>query len=119
MTDGRSPLRLRLVFETRAAFGPGKADLLAAIGEEGSIGAAGRRFGMSYRRAWELTAELNDAFEGLLVETAAGGKGGGGARLTPLGREILALFRAIEAKALTACAPEIAALEGRLRREGS
>jgi molybdate transport system regulatory protein len=96
---GRRELSLRVVLRPGAALGPGKIDLLQAIDETGSIRAAGARFKMSYRRAWELIAQLNGMFTQPLVLAEAGGRGGGGARLTPLGREVVALFRSMEGKA--------------------
>jgi molybdate transport system regulatory protein len=82
-------LRLRLVLRPGAVLGPGKIDLLEAIAETGSIRAAGGRFQMSYRRAWELVAELNGMFSAPLVIAEAGGRGGGGATLTPLGFSVV------------------------------
>lgn len=87
--------------------GPGKADLLAAIGETGSISAAGRRLGMSYRRAWLLVETMNRCFRAPLVAAAKGGRSGGGARLTPAGAEALARYRAMEAQAERALALEM------------
>ena len=81
MTDDPR-LSLRLHFDSGMTFGRGKADLLQAVDEEGSISAAGRRMGMSYRRAWSLVEDMNAAFAAPVVETARGGAGGGGARLT-------------------------------------
>jgi molybdate transport repressor ModE-like protein len=82
--DGRA-LRLRVVLRPGAALGPGKIDLLEAIAQTGSIRAAGGRFKMSYRRAWELVAELNGMFASPLVIAEAGGRGGGGTVLTSAG----------------------------------
>lgn len=79
--------------------GPGKADLLDAIVREGSISAAGRALGMSYRRTWLLVDTMNRCWEGPLVETSMGGKVGGGARLTSLGRSVLARYRALQGAA--------------------
>jgi molybdate transport system regulatory protein len=76
--------------------GPGKADLLQAIGETGSISAAGRAMRMSYRRAWILVDEMNAAFLRPLVASKAGGSHGGGAALTRLGREVLKRYRDME-----------------------
>lgn len=95
-------LTLRLKLSERVAIGPGKADLLAAVRETGSIAAAGRRMGMSYQRAHDLISALNTDFTAPLVEAVAGGAGGGGARLSPLGEEVLAAYREIEAEALRA-----------------
>lgn len=87
---------LRLHFAQGLTFGRGKADLLQAIDDEGSISGAGRRMGMSYRRAWNLVEEMNLAFREPLIDSARGGSGGGGAALTDKGREVLASYRALE-----------------------
>ncbi|WP_067337493.1 winged helix-turn-helix domain-containing protein [Stappia indica] len=108
-------VRLRLVFEPDAAFGPGKADLLEGIAATGSIAAAGRRMGMSYKRAWMLVEQLNAMFAAPLVESSRGGASGGGARLTEGGEAVLDLYRAMEAKARDAGAQEIAGLRALLR----
>jgi molybdate transport system regulatory protein len=92
-------LRIRIVFGEDEMIGPGKADLLEGIARCGSIAAAGREMGMSYKRAWELTAMLNAMFRAPLVESTRGGPGGGGAVLTDLGREVLAQYRAFETEA--------------------
>jgi molybdate transport system regulatory protein len=78
------------------AFGPGKADLLEAIAREGSIAAAGRALGMSYRRTWLLVDEMNRCFETRLVETLAGGGRERGARVSTAGQRVLAAYRALE-----------------------
>ena len=108
-------VRLRLVFEPDAAFGPGKADLLEGIAATGSIAAAGRRMGMSYKRAWMLVEQMNAMFAAPLVESSRGGASGGGARLTEGGEAVLELYRAMEAKARDAGAQEIAGLRALLR----
>jgi len=91
-------LRARLYCGNEIAMGPGKADLLDAIDSQGSISGAGRALGMSYRRTWMLVDTMNRCWTTPLVETAAGGSRGGGARLTDLGREVLVQFRALEAR---------------------
>jgi len=88
--------------------GPGKADLLAAIAATGSISAAGRSMGMSYKRAWYLLDTMNHCFATPLVIATKGGNGHGGARLTPTGERVLHLYRAMDAQA--AAAPELAEL---------
>lgn len=108
--------RLRIVLGPAVALGPGKADLLEGIRETGSISAAGRRMGMSYKRAWYHVSAMNACFASPLVETAKGGAGGGGARLTPLGAEILARFRRMEEIAAAALAQEVKALARLTRR---
>ncbi len=102
--------RLRVVLEPDIALGPGKADLLEGIHETGSIAAAGRRMGMSYRRAWLLVASLNRCFREPLVVTRRGGRARGGAQLTALGIEVLERFRRIERLAEDAVAEEVQAL---------
>ena len=101
MNDRLEP-RLRILLGTSIAIGPGKAALLEAIGETGSIAAAGRRMGMGYRRAWVLAKTMNDCFRQPLIEAAKGGIGGGGARLTAMGCEVLALYRSMEDHAAAA-----------------
>ena len=98
--------------------GPGKADLLQAIADAGSITAAAQSMGMSYRRAWLLIETMNRSFRGPLVEAARGGRGGGGARLTPLGHEALRRYRRMEAKASMAVAREFAAFNALLAADG-
>ena len=101
MMDRLEP-RIRILLGSSIAIGPGKAALLQAIVETGSIAAAGRRMGMSYRRAWVLVKTMNACFREPLVEAAKGGIGGGGARLTATGERVLALYRAMEDHAATA-----------------
>ena len=111
----RTPrLRIRIVFAEREMIGPGKAELLERIDRCGSIAAAGREMGMSYKRAWQLVGTLNDMFREPLVDSTRGGPGGGGAVLTDAGREVLALYRALEAEAAGAGAAQMAALCARL-----
>jgi molybdate transport system regulatory protein len=100
--NGRLEPHIRILLGSSIAIGPGKAALLEAIGETGSIAAAGRHMGMSYRRAWLLAKTMNACFREPLIEAAKGGIGGGGARLTATGREVLALYRAMEDHAAAA-----------------
>ncbi len=102
--------RVRVLFGDAIAMGPGKADLLTAIIETGSISAAARKMGMSYRRAWLLVETMNQCFRAPLVETALGGKGGGGAVVSELGLEILERYRLMERRAAEAVASEMADL---------
>jgi molybdate transport system regulatory protein len=102
--------RLRIVLEPDIAIGPGKADLLEGIKETGSIAAAGRSMGMSYKRAWYLVETMNRCFKRPLVEASKGGRAGGGARLTELGHEVLARYRRMEMLTAEVIEPEMAAL---------
>ncbi len=108
-------LKLRILFGDRAMFGPGKADLLENIATTGSIAAAGRAMGMSYKRAWMLVEEMNAAFDPPLVGSMRGGAGGGGASLTAAGAQAVAHYRAIERVASDAVAAEMGALSAMLR----
>jgi molybdate transport system regulatory protein len=103
-------LTLRLDFAPGQQIGHGKIRLLEAVRDQGSISAAGRTMGMSYRRAWLLVDALNRLFCEPVVETKHGGPAGGGAELTPLGHRLVRHYRAIEAKAHAAGAAELAEL---------
>ena len=102
--------RLRITRGDDIAVGPGKVDLLEAIEASGSISGAARSLGMSYRRAWLLVDTMNRCFRAPLVEAEAGGKRGGGARLTRLGAEVIERYRRIERDAARAGAADIRAL---------
>lgn len=106
-----SPTRVRLQIKQGTALGPGKAALLEALERTGSISAAGRELNMSYRRAWLLIHSVNQAYKEPLVEASKGGAGGGGAILTPLGREVLSIYRRMERKALRAIQPDLDVLQ--------
>ncbi|MFN3623377.1 MAG: winged helix-turn-helix domain-containing protein [Hyphomicrobium sp.] len=97
-------LRFRLVLGRSIAIGPGKADLLAAVAETGSISAAGRSMGMSYKKAWYLIDTMNRCFREPLVVASKGGSARGGAQLTPMGEKVLKLYRSIENQAAEAAA---------------
>ena len=104
-------LSIRIDFDREGRLGPGKVTLLERIERDGSISAAGRSMNMSYKRAWELVSEINASFSEPLVEAQTGGKSGGGAVLTPRGRELIRHYRAIERKALSATAAHLRALQ--------
>jgi len=89
-------VRLRVDFATVCCVGPGKISLLEAIHRTGSLSQAARDLGMSYRRGWQLLSSLNASFRLPTVVTATGGRGGGGARVTPFGRELIESYRAFE-----------------------
>ncbi len=72
--------------------------LLAAIGTEGSISAAARKVGLSYKAAWDAVDMMNGLAGGLLVERVTGGKRGGGAHLTERARELVAWYQAAQAE---------------------
>lgn len=95
-------LFIRLFLTQTEMLGPGKAALLQRIAETGSISAAGKAMGMSYKRAWMLTESMNAMFREPLIDSVRGGPGGGGAVLTPTGERVLALYRGIESAAAAA-----------------
>ena len=109
-------IKLQLLLDDEIAMGPGKAQLLEAIVREGSISAAGRALGMSYRRAWLLVDAMNRCFRERLVATTPGGAKTGGARLTAAGVKVLEDYRALQAAVHTAAeGPELKRLRRRLR----
>ena len=108
-------LSIRVDLPDVGSIGPGKIRLLELVADTGSIRQAGLALEMSYARAWGLVRELNDMFGEPVVEASAGGKAGGGASLTKLGRRIVDLYRAIERKAGEAAREECNALR-KLRR---
>lgn len=97
--DRNLKARLRLKYGTEIALGPGKADLLAHIHDTGSIAAAGRAMGISYKRAWVLVTTMNNCFAEPLVAASRGGTDHGSSILTPTGETILAAYRRL-AKAI-------------------
>jgi len=117
--DPKIRFRLRIVLGDDIAIGPGKVDLLEAIGVAGSISAAAKRLGMSYRRAWLLVDTMNRCFETPVVTAEAGGTRGGGARLTAIGAEVVRRYRSIESSAAKAGVADLAALLALLRKSVS
>jgi molybdate transport system regulatory protein len=108
-------LTLRILGRRSPAMGPGRADLLEELDRSGSISAAARNMNMSYRRAWQLIDAMNASFPEPLVVTAVGGKRGGGAQVTELGRSVLARFRGMEAAASAAIAVEVRQFEALMK----
>lgn len=87
---------IRIDFTDGCSIGPGKIALLEWIDRTGSLSAAGRSLGMSYRRAWLLLHSVNDSFSEPSVTFSVGGRDGGGAQLTLFGRKLIANYRAFE-----------------------
>ncbi|MBR0644967.1 winged helix-turn-helix domain-containing protein [Plastoroseomonas hellenica] len=103
-------LKLSIVFGSGARIGPGKAALLESVRDTGSISAAARGMGMSYKRAWLLLDSMNQAFAEPVVTAASGGMRGGGAQLTSFGAELLERYRRMEEQAAALAADDLAAL---------
>jgi molybdate transport system regulatory protein len=108
--------RLRLVAGGTIVLGPGKAELLEAVRDSGSLRRAASDLGMSYMRAWSLVKTMNAAFEEPLVALVRGGAGHGGATLTPSGAKVLALYRGMEKRCVKATSLQAATLKGLLRK---
>ena len=104
-------LSIRVDLASGARIGPGKIAVLEAIAQSGSISAAGRALHISYRRTWELVEDLNATLGAPVVQTAAGGSGGGGASLTELGQAVVARYRAIEEDCAAAARKHLLALQ--------
>ena len=102
--------RLRIYRDGAIAIGPGRVALLEAIDQEGSISAAARKLKMSYRRAWLLVNDTNNALTQPAVSSSEGGVSGGGSRLTATGRALITHYRNIEAAAARAAQADIDAL---------
>ena len=109
-------LTLRVLGTGRPAIGPGKAELIERIAQTGSISAAARDMGMSYRRAWQLVEALNAACVEPVVTTAVGGKRGGGAEVSAFGKRLVREFRAMEDKASRAIAGDLRRFDAFLKR---
>jgi molybdate transport system regulatory protein len=105
--DAAPKPQIRIMFRKAIAMGPGKADLLEAIEQTGSISAAARKMRMSYRRAWLLVDTMNQCFAKPLVATATGGSHGGGAQITDFGRDVLRRYREMDSAASAAVASQV------------
>ncbi len=103
-------ISIRIDLAHGGRIGPGKIAVLEEIARAGSISGAARALGMSYRRAWVLVEQLNALFAAPVVDTAAGGSGGGGAVLTAPGQALVACYRAIEAETAETANRHLAAL---------
>jgi molybdate transport system regulatory protein len=115
---GRLKIKAQVILGEEIALGPGKADLLDWVDKTGSITAAARGMGLSYRRAWLMIDTMNRCFDAPMVSTAHGGAKGGGARLTDQGRAALAAYRALQADLNKASAKAERALLTALRAAG-
>ena len=108
--------RFRIMLGDLIALGPGKVDLLESIDQVGSISEAARQSNISYRRAWNMVDTMNKCFNEPLVESVTGGKGGGGAVLTILGKKVVEIYRNMEKKANMATQEEWKSLKNHLKK---
>jgi molybdate transport system regulatory protein len=109
-------LTIRVLGTGHPAMGPGRAALLSHIARTGSITSAARAMGMSYRRAWQLVEAMNKSFAEPVVVTEVGGRRGGGAVVTALGKRLVTLYRAMENKASSAIAADLRRFSKYLRK---
>ncbi len=100
--EARRVVRIGIPRGEAYPMGPGKAALLEAIEQTGSISAAARGLNLSYRKAWTLVDTMNRHFREPLVSATTGGAQGGGAVVTEAGREALRQYRELERKAWAA-----------------
>lgn len=113
----RTRLILRLKIEPDGLLGPGKVRLLESIERLGSISAAAREMGMSYRQAWMLVETMNESFRQPVVAKATGGRKGGGAALTPTGKQIVSSYHRMQEKAEKLVADDVRVIERLLTRK--
>ncbi len=76
--------------------GEGRIQLLKAVQETGSLSAAAKSLSMSYKKAWKLMDAVNKGAKQPLLITSTGGAGGGGAELTPYGKQLITVFEEIK-----------------------
>jgi molybdate transport system regulatory protein len=116
MADSQLSIRIDLANGER--IGPGKVDLLEAIRSTGSISAAARALGMTYRRAWLLVEDINAALRAPAVAAATGGRQGGGTKVTAVGEKLIALYRSIERIAHTSSRKQFHAINKLAKKRG-
>jgi molybdate transport system regulatory protein len=89
-------IRFRIDFAENSNIGPGKISLLEGIHSAGSLSAAARNLGLSYRRAWLLLDSLNESFDLVVTINTTGGPGGGGVVVTEFGLSLIRCYRQLE-----------------------
>ena len=109
-------LTLRVMAGDFPAMGPGRARLIALIDSTGSISAAAREMGMSYRRAWQLVEAINESFNQPIVTTAVGGRKGGGTLVTEFGKQMVEAYHQMESKASAVIAADLGNYAANLRK---
>lgn len=91
----RAEVLITVFLRPGLTIGPDAIGLLVAVVETGSIAAAARARGISYKKAWHMVERLNTSFKEPLVNTTRGGEHRGGSTLTDTGRTVISLYRAI------------------------
>lgn len=90
-------IALRLYRDDKV-FGPGVAELLETVRETRSLRSAAMKMDMAYSKAWKVIKEAEKGFGFALLDTATGGRQGGGATLTGDAETLLTRYRAFEAE---------------------
>jgi molybdate transport system regulatory protein len=108
-------VRFRVDLNSACSIGPGKIQLLESIERTGSLRQAASALGMSYRRAWLLLNEINQAFNERAALASIGGVGGGGVVLTPFGNELVARYRAAARRIENVAKTEFAGIAAKAR----
>lgn len=98
MSEGDLAAQLTLRRGALARVGLDRVALIEAVDELGSISAAAKRLGLSYKGAWDAVQALNNLFDAPLIDAAPGGKAGGAAIATPRGKAVAAAFRRVQAE---------------------
>lgn len=92
MKNDLHPVLTIRLFTDRKCFGPGVAELLHRVDEEHSLRSAAAAMEMAYSKAWKILKNAEECLGLRLLDTAVGGKGGGGASLTPEARKLLEAY---------------------------
>lgn len=87
--------RIWIEVDGNILLGEGRVTLLKAIEDKGSLSKAAKSLGMSYKKAWSLIDAVNTRSQQPVITTSIGGKGGGGAQLTPYGKSLVNAFETI------------------------
>jgi molybdate transport system regulatory protein len=112
-------IRFRIDFSDEANIGPGKIALLEGIKVHGSVSAAGRALGISYRRAWLLLDSLNKSFDLPVSVNSVGGRGGGGVEVTVFGDLLIERYRTVERKFSDLGSEYLREIRAHVNRRGS
>ena len=118
-TANSPEIRFRIDFYDRCSVGVGKIRLLEAIERTGSLSQAARSIPMSYRRAWLLIDSMNAEFDTPVISATVGGSGGGGAKLTAFGRELIGAYRGLETRLAALAAEHMGGIAARARARRS
>jgi molybdate transport system regulatory protein len=114
VADGTLQAALTIQRDASTRMGAGRIRLLEAIRDHGSISAAARTIGLSYKAAWDAVNTMNNLFSQPLVAANPGGRSGGGASVTPAGHQVIAAFTIVQAE----LSHFLSVLESRLAQAG-